>query len=51
MAVCCTIRGDLDGHLRICARRAAGELAFDRLVIRNRLADPANHSTFLPTTR
>lgn len=40
--LCCTIRGDLDGHLRdLHARRAAGELAFDRLVIETTgLADP-----------
>lgn len=40
--LCCTIRGDLAGHLHsLYARRAAGELAFDRLVIETTgLADP-----------
>lgn len=40
--LCCTIRGDLAGHLHsLYARRAAGELTFDRLVIETTgLADP-----------
>jgi len=40
--LCCTIRGDLAGHLHdLQRRRAAGELAFDRLVIETTgLADP-----------
>ncbi|WP_137886306.1 GTP-binding protein [Pseudomonas sp. 2FE] len=40
--LCCTIRGDLVGHLQaLQRRRAAGELAFDRLVIETTgLADP-----------
>lgn len=40
--LCCTIRGDLAGHLHdLQHRRAAGELAFDRLVIETTgLADP-----------
>ncbi|WP_443191635.1 CobW family GTP-binding protein [Pseudomonas indica] len=40
--LCCTIRSDLAGHLRdLHRRRAAGELAFDRLVIETTgLADP-----------
>ncbi|MBV8634126.1 MAG: GTP-binding protein [Burkholderiaceae bacterium] len=40
--LCCTIRGDLARHLRqLHARRMAGELLFDRLVIETTgLADP-----------
>ncbi|MGH8352374.1 MAG: CobW family GTP-binding protein, partial [Pseudomonas sp.] len=40
--LCCTIRGDLAGHLQaLQRRRATGELAFDRLVIETTgLADP-----------
>jgi G3E family GTPase len=40
--LCCTIRGDLAGHLHdLQRRRAAGELAFDRLVIETTgLAEP-----------
>lgn len=44
--LCCTIRGDLDEHLRdLHARRAAGETAFDALVIHeHRAGRPhANH--------
>lgn len=40
--LCCTIRGDLSRHLHaLYERKAAGELAFDRLVIETTgLADP-----------